>query len=213
MNHPEALDIVGTLINSPHTGWLHYRLGAAHPYLPEMKPPGSQKEDASRGAKAWRASKLPKWSGDNMTFHLSGLAEKPDDGSSVPIGSPGGPPFKGHRWLPLRDNDQNLDKTPVAKTEYYSNGADWWSWAIAAQLHYSLLENIEKDQLNLYEYGFGKDKRREGLWNMQYERMNINFMAIWGKDVIDNLPFSQGDDELELSVKLNIKLRRRTCLH
>jgi len=36
-------------------------------------------------------------------------------------------------------------------------------------------------------------------------------MAIWGKDVLDNLPFNTPDDELELSVGVNTKLRRRMC--
>lgn len=42
--------------------------------------------------------------------------------------------------------------------------------------------------------------------------MNINFMAIWGKDVLDNLPFETFDDELALSVQVPIKLRRRESM-
>lgn len=121
-------------------------------------------------------------------------------------------PVKGHRWLPLVDNEASLYKTPIAKTEYNAFGPDWKSWDIAAQVHYSLLENIEKNQLSKYHYGSGLDDAREGIWNMGYERMNINFMAIWGKDVVENIPFSIKDDELELSVNLPLKLRRRGSL-
>ena len=150
---------------------------------------------------------MPIWNETGeMNFPLAG--SKPDDGSTIPEADPGAPPYKGHRWLPLPDNERNLYNTPIAKTAYDPYGPDWTSWAIPAQVHYSLLENLEKNQLSKYYYGGGVDPEREGIWNMQYGRMNINFMAIWGNDVLDNLPFSQSDDEHELSVVLTTKLRR-----
>ena len=205
--HKDSLDVVANLINSPETGWLHYHVGAVHAYLPEKERPSSDVDPASFGPKAWRASALPIWNETGgMDFPL---ADKPDDGSTIPEADPGAPPYKGHRWLPLPDNERNLYNTPIAKTAYDPYGPDWTSWAIPAQVHYSLLENIEKKQLSKYHYGGGLDPDREGIWNMQYGRMNINFMAIWGNDILDNLPFSQSDDEHELSVVLTTKLRRR----
>ena len=97
----------------------------------------------------------------------------------------------------------------MVETTYDPDGPDWWSWSLGAQAHYSFLENLEKGDLSIYHYGHGLDPEREGLWNMAYDRMNINFMAIWGRDVLDNLPFKTIDDELELSVGVNKKLRRR----
>lgn len=208
MTHPDSLDVVANLVNSPETGWLHYHVGAVHAYLPEKKRPSTDVDPASYGPKAWRASALPIWNETGeMNFPLAG--PKPDDGSTIPEADPGAPPYKGHRWLPLPDNERNLYNTPIAKTAYDPYGPDWTSWAIPAQVHYSLLENLEKNQLSKYHYGSGLDNEREGIWNMQYGRMNINFMAIWGYDVLDNLPFSQSDDEHELSVVLTTKLRRR----
>ncbi|KAI4178929.1 MAG: hypothetical protein L6R41_008134 [Letrouitia leprolyta] len=96
----------------------------------------------------------------------------------------------------------------MAKSEYNPYGPDWKSWALAAQVHYSLLENIEKNQLHLYHYGTSSPTATEGVWDMAFGRMNINFMAIWGKDVLDNAPFDGPDDEHELSVGIPVKVNR-----
>ena len=153
-----------------------------------------------------------------MSFPVAGIrAGKDDDGSTLAPDVPGAPPFKGHRWLPLPgglDKDDNLWRTPMVESSYDPDGPDWGSWSLGAQAHYSFFENLENDNLKVYHYGHGIDEDREGIWNMQYARMNINFMAIWGKDVLDNLPFETEDDELELSVGVNKKIRRRMfCAH
>ena len=205
LKHPETLDVVANLVNSPETGWLHYHVGAVHAYLPEMKPPKSQ-NTASLGPKAWRASELPEWEGEEMEFPLG---DKPTGGEVLEDGAPGAPPFKGHRWLPVKDEQKNLYKTPIQHTQYDPYGADWYSWSLAAQVQYSLLENIEKDQLEKYYYGGGLDLAREGIWDMKYGRMNINLMAIWGKDVLDAVPFNDTDDERFLSQTLTSRLDRR----
>ena len=151
-----------------------------------------------------------------MSFPVAGVrAGKEDDGSQLKPEIPGASPFDGHRWLPLpggADKDQELWRTPMVETSYDPNGPDWGSWSLGAQAHYSFFENLENDNLKIYHYGHGLDQEREGIWNMAYDRMNINFMAIWGKDVLDNLPFKSPDDEHELSVGFNTKLRRRKCL-
>lgn len=147
------------------------------------------------------------WDEDGeMSFPVT--MDKSDDGSVLEADNPAAPPFKGHRWLPLPDSEKNIYKTPMAKSEYNAYGPDWKSWALAAQVHYSLLENIEKNQMHLYRYGSSSPSSSEGVWNMAFARMNINFMAIWGKDVLDNAPFDGPDDEHELSVNIPLKLNR-----
>ena len=144
-----------------------------------------------------------------MTFPVAGAnGEKSDDGAVLDSGTPGAPPFRGHRWLPLPDDEKNLWRTPMSESKYDPDGPDWGSWSLGAQAHYSFLQNLEQDNLDIYHYGHGLDDEREGIWNMAYGRMNINFMAIWGEDVLDNLPFATYDDELALSVGVNTKLRR-----
>ena len=207
LNHPESLNVVANLVNSPETGWLHYRAGAVHAYLPEYEPPAPDVSGASYGPKAWRASALPQWG--NISSLKDSTSQEPKDGSDMMGAQPAPPPYDGHRWLPLSKGEQNLYRTPISQSQYNAFGPDWASWAIGAQVHYSLLENIENNALSRYFYGAGLDDTREGIWNMVYERMNINVMAIWGKDVLDNLPFQESDDEQELSVTIPLKLRRR----
>lgn len=184
-------------------------MGAIHAYLPETEPPPANTNSASYGPKAWRASALPEWNGKGeMSFPIG---SKPDDGSLLEGDQPGAPPYKNHRWLPLPGNDTNLHKTPMASSKYEPFGPNWFSWVLAAQAHYSLLENIEKQELNRYFYGSGLNDAVEGIWNMNYERMNINLMAIWGKDVKEHSPFPMDDDEEYLSQRLTLELERREC--
>ena len=214
MKHPEALNVVSTLINSPETGWLHYRLGAIHAYLPERSRSRESLGDfESYGPKAWRASALPFWKGEDMEFPVAGVNHGKDDGRTrLPEDDPGAPPYKGHRWLPLPGGDKDIWRTPSSQSKYDPDGPDWFSWSLGAQAHYSFLQNLENDTLDVYHFGSGLDSKREGIWNMAYERMNINFMAIWGKDVRANLPFPTFDDELALSVDIPLKLRRRKLI-
>ena len=189
LKHPDAFDVSANLVNSPSLSWLHYHLGAVHAYLPESKAPDDPQEPD-----AWRASLLPTWEGDNISFPLDM-----------------GPPFKGHRWLPLRDNKNSLMRTPISQTEFDAYGDGWKSWAIAAQQHYSLLQNIEDGELDRYHFGRSTDEH-EIIYTMGDSRMNINFLCIWGDDVVDNFPF--GDvDEPALSWKIPQRLQRRTYFH
>ncbi|MCJ1427508.1 hypothetical protein MMC29_005411 [Sticta canariensis] len=198
LKHPDAFDVSANLVNSPSLSWLHYHLGAVHAYLPETKAP-----DGTPEPDVWRASLLPTWEGDNISFPLgtstngAGFVENDD---------PGAPPFKGHRWLPLRDKKNGLMRTPISQTEFDAYGAGWKSWAIAAQQHYSLLQNIEDGEMDRYHFGTSTDDY-ESIYTMGDSRMNINFLCIWGDDVLDNFPFPNVD-EPALSWDLPQKLQR-----
>jgi len=207
IDHPEAFLVLANLINSAVLGWLHLRQGAIHSYLPELHLPSSPAPD-TYGPSAWRASSLPTYStadgGPTVPFPDT---EKAFDGNRAEIGSVGGPPYANHRWLPLRDAGVNLPITPIWETDYHPNGNNWRRWALGAQQHYSLLENIENDDLHCYHLG------GDGVWNMRYEHANINFMAVWADDILDNLPFDvQEDDEAHFSIHLPRKLGRQTLV-
>lgn len=120
---------------------------------------------------------------------------------------PGRPPFKGHRWLPLRDNNNSIMRTPISETEFDAYGNGWKSWAIAAQQHYSLLQNIEADEMDRYHFGRTTNES-ESNYIMGDSRMNINFLCIRGDDVVDNFPFPDVD-EPALTWVLPQKLQRR----
>lgn len=121
------------------------------------------------------------------------------------------PPFVGHRWLPLSKNDTNMDNmmTPMGVVNNWGGtrfGLALNGWGVAAQQHYSLFQNIEEDTVWKYHFG-SKQGPSEKLWNMQYTRYNLNFIAIWGKDVRANLPI-EDDDEQGIGVTLPKKLGR-----
>jgi hypothetical protein len=170
------------VVNHPLISWLHYHMGAVHPYLPELQSP----HERTKRPDSWRASELPRWSGPK-DYSL------PEDFE---------PPFEGHRWLPLPDSagQNNNDETPVSMTEYDSFGPGWSKWQTAAQEHYSLLDTLERDpKLKAYEFG---------VWDTIYDRLSINFIAFMGEDIIDNGPMPT-DDELYLTHELPMKTKRR----
>lgn len=212
LNHPESFAVLASLINSATMGWVQYRLGAVHSYFPERQPPilepsSEDTGDESYGPKAWRASALPTWQSPNGDDEIEEFphADKAGKADKAPIGSIGGAPYANHRWLPLRDEDRYIAKTPIAEAEYQGDGNSWHMWTIAAQQHYSLLENLEKGLLRKYHIG------DEGIWNMRYDRTNINLFAIWANDILDNLPFEGADDEQLISSDLPRKQHRRKC--
>ncbi|KAH0557065.1 hypothetical protein GP486_005146 [Trichoglossum hirsutum] len=184
LDHPEYLVISANVVNHPLVSWLHYHLGAIRPYLPELLLP----EQSERNKSSWRASELPAWTGPS-TYTVQ---------NSVDFT----PPYQGHRWLPLT-NGENTDRTPISGTEYHPHGPGWKVWPVAAQEHYSFLENLEKDPM-MSSYRFE-------LWDSVYDRLSINFIAFLGDDILDTGPMP-GDDELYLTVTLPKKLGRHVAI-
>lgn len=90
--------------------------------------------------------------------------------------------------------------------QYLNPGIDkdgWRSWAIGAQQHYSLFQRLEQggDALNVYHAG-----NAEGIWDMQYMRYNINFMAMWGH-MIQKVKI-HGADEAMITMEIPAQLGR-----
>ena len=98
--------------------------------------------------------------------------------------------------------DYDTDQTPIAMTGYDAHSKGLERWDVAAQQHYSLFENLEKDsELNVYKFN---------LWDTVYDRLSINFIAFMGDDILDNGPIPADDEEYLTSI-LSRKLGRRTC--
>lgn len=174
--HPEYLIVSANVINSPLMGWMHYHMGAIHPYLPEysgvMEPPTSDSIELAPppARKSWKHTEYPMWEGpDDWTFGLDQAA-----------------PYNGHRWLRL-PNATDIHRTPITQIEYGTWGTGLSSWAIVAQEHYSFLENLLDERLDRYKF-----KR---VWLADYERLSINLMALWADEVLDNLPMETVDEE------------------
>ncbi|KAF7557804.1 hypothetical protein G7Z17_g462 [Cylindrodendrum hubeiense] len=183
IDRPNDLVVSGNIINNPPLGFMHYRMGALHPYFPEPNEPSY----VTNGTEYWKPSHHGYWDGPNdFTWDLE--AEPPK--------------YQNHRWLRVRD-DNMIYQTPVARLVYEVWGDSYKKWAIGAQMHYSLLENIEQDTLDLYKF--------EKPWTMYEDRIRINFMCVNGDDIVDtdpsNWPEGQGDEDM-LVLKLPHDLRR-----
>lgn len=162
--HPEAFAVAANMINNPHTLFWQYHTNTLLPYLPE---------DASLPVDttpSWRASKLPQHDLDDVPDRFDWNVNAR-------------PHHEMQRWLPLPRTSANLWKTPAINSSWPRprGGATMFQyaieidcWQMAAQVHYSFLEHLENGEVDRY-FTIGD---REGLWNQQYERYSINFMAI-----------------------------------
>ncbi|KAG5297520.1 hypothetical protein I7I48_06651 [Histoplasma ohiense] len=173
LKHPNDFAVSANIINNPPLSFIHYHVGALHPYFPELAN-GNPSTKVSDN-KSWKPSDHPHWDGpDKFEWALDAA-----------------PPAKGHRWLRVKD-DKAIVRTPVTHLKYEVWGDTYTSWAIAAQQHYSFLENLEKNQLDLYKFNLP--------WNMDNERIRINVLAIWADDIldsdIDTWPKERSDEEM-----------------
>ena len=186
IENPTDFVVSGNIINNPPLGFFHMRMGAIHPYFPERFKPLDV--NISWGMDYWKPSSHPFWEGP-AKFNW-GLDRKP-------------PTWGKHRWLRVA-NDSALYQTPAANLKYETWGDSYKNWAIASQMHMSLFENIEKNQLDLYK--FSKP------WIMYDDRIRINFMCVYSDDILDtdpeNWPNNKGDEDM-LVLDLPKKLRRR----
>ena len=192
LDHPEFFLVSANLINQPALSWVHYHLNAPLPFLPEVVKPSDHIEDdyTLQQQLNWRPSTLPRWNGPTDFEFSSQFAA----------------PHKNHRWLPLDARDTR--RTPMTvlgehdHKEYNPFSTGWFSWAVAAQQHYSFLSHLENDQLHRYKFD---------LWNYHYDRLSINFIAFRGEDVLNNMPIVGGDEEW-LTMTMPRKLRRSAVL-
>ncbi|KAI1417481.1 hypothetical protein F5Y13DRAFT_201059 [Hypoxylon sp. FL1857] len=218
--HPYAVS--AQLVNSPVTGLQQYHYGAIHPFLPD---PGNRTHH--KAAETWRPSELGLYPGEALNL----------SGDLINVDSP----YRGHPWLLLSNGSHDsvaLTLTPIGAwnrnqgPQQIAFGPAWTSWGVAAQQLYSLLYNLELNQMRRYHFGrpldfeeavdhkptpitTGKHTTQihnysgpggEQLYDMQYERYNLNFFAIWGRDVAVGLPIE--DDELELTSEIPLRLGR-----
>lgn len=203
LQHPEYLVVSANMINSPLMGWVHYHMGAIQPYLPEVvNPEDVPPELALDGDKRppppkrvpWRYTQHPHWTGPDD--YLFAFEEEP-------------PSFK-HRWLRLQTDQSNLvpqlKRTPISDAQYSTWGNSLKSWAIAAQQHYSFLENLYEDRLDLYQFS------PKGLpWVSDYERLSINMIAINSTEILSYLPMDTVDEQW-LTVSLPKKIGKSVAV-
>ncbi|KAI1470340.1 uncharacterized protein F4812DRAFT_449895 [Daldinia caldariorum] len=225
---PHPFAVSANLVNSPLTGYEHFHVGAIHAFRPD---PSDKPSYAA--AESWRpsdkspfpASKLPE-------LKISKLKSIALEDEIYPQ-----TPYTGHPFLLISDSHFDLMKTPMGlnylrggeKGVEAMYEAAWKSWAIASQQQYSLLKNLEDNAMTRYFFGSPIDfptnitnssapvlkyqARNKGgpgaeqLYNTQYKRYNLNFVALWGHDIRRSLPIAE-DDEQDITVTIPKRMRR-----
>ena len=208
LTHPESVIVSANIINSPKLSWLQYRTGAILPYLPEL---GKEQADgsvlSSKNNPLWRASELPLWKkpiGFKEPNQINDWEIYFESETSTPEDLP------KHRWLPVQGQNA-LYHTPITQTEFKGGGHGLFSWAIAAQQHYSFLDHLENNRKYLYTLGHGSSDATDTIWDMTGERLSINFIALRGEVILENLDKLEAwkDDEEYLTVELPKQLNKR----
>ncbi|KAI0163951.1 hypothetical protein GGR57DRAFT_271076 [Xylariaceae sp. FL1272] len=205
--HPYAVS--AQIVNSPVMGLESYHYGAIHPFLPDPR-----RHNWRRASETWKISELPLYPpGTNAA--LENILE-------IEV------PYRGHPWLLLTNSTSeptsSITRTPISLwnanqgPDAIAWGPGWKSWGVAAQQLYSLLWNLENNEMDRYHFGraidYNRRRRRqsdrdpggEQLYDMQFQRYNLNFLAIWGSDVRLALPIS--DDENEITSLIPARLGR-----
>ena len=180
------------MINNPLMDKPHYDQGAYHPYLPAHSSASSQVSPSSpswtkKASKtSWKYIDYPYWSGPAE----EALHWKDEANTTSPL------------WLRLQNSTgEELLRTPIRDIEYNSWGPGLLSWSIAAQSHFSLLENLLDNQLHLYYHDI------DPVWLTDGNRLSIAMIAINSNDMLDNFPMDECD-EVWLTLNLPHRLGR-----
>ncbi|KAH7029401.1 uncharacterized protein B0I36DRAFT_325697 [Microdochium trichocladiopsis] len=215
LNVPHPFATASNLINSPVTAVQHYHYGAIYPFMPETSEKASFK-----AAVTWRPSAKPHYP-DSIDSHPIRNVKK------MPV------PYQGHTWLMTTGGNFDLIKTPMGVYQLSGDHTDlafspaWESWGIGAQQQYSLLHNLEQNRIDRYFFGrnieFQPGARTanadtiaqpieggpggEQTYDTRFGRYNLNFVAVWGSDIREQLPIAD-DDEQDLTVTIPLRTQR-----
>ncbi|KAI0111470.1 hypothetical protein F4814DRAFT_356118 [Daldinia grandis] len=227
---PHPFAISANLVNSPLTGYEHFHVGAIHAFRPDPS-----EEPSYAAVESWRPSEKSRFPASSLPeLKISNLKSIAMDDEIYPKPPYNGHPFLLLPDAPfdlmktpmglnyLRGGDKGVESMYEAA---------WKSWAIASQQQYSLLKNLEDNAISRYFFGSpmefpnltnmtntstpilkyqAQNKGSPGaeqLYNTQYKRYNLNFVALWGHDIKKSLPIA-GDDEQDITVTIPKRTRR-----
>ncbi|KAI1363538.1 hypothetical protein F5Y08DRAFT_329332 [Xylaria arbuscula] len=207
---PHAYAVSAHLVNSPITGMEQFHHNAIHPFVQD---PNNQPHH--HASESWRPSELARYPENKLNQWKS----KSDGSIMYPK-----VPYRGHPFVLL--SDDNIDLLHTSMGRYDQNpGPDfiafspmWKSWAMAAQQQYSLLYNLEMNQMSRYFFGrpatypedakgpdsnttvsipqLGKHRLGgEQIFDTQFRRYNLNFCVVWGSDIKNHLPMNDDDED------------------
>ncbi|KAI0900174.1 hypothetical protein F4806DRAFT_280708 [Annulohypoxylon nitens] len=224
---PHPFAVSANLVNSPLTGYEHFHVGAIHAFRPDPRDKPSH-----AAAESWRPSEKSQFPESSIPqLNISDLKSIEFNDEIFPAR-----PYYGHPFLLISDDPFDLMKSPMGLNYLHGGdkGVEsmyekaWKSWAIASQQQYSLLKNLEDNTIAHYFFGSpqefpnGKNASAvalkhmtenkggpgaEQLYNTQYKRYNLNFVALWGHDIKAALPIAE-DDEEDITVTIPKRTRR-----
>ncbi|KAI0198617.1 hypothetical protein F4808DRAFT_252234 [Astrocystis sublimbata] len=208
---PHAFAVSSQLVNSPVTGLEQFHHNAIYPFVPDPN-----RNPSHNASETWRLSELDFY--PKRKFER--LRNKNDDAVMYPK-----PPYRGHPFVLLSEDNFDLLHTSMGRYDQNPGGDNiafspiWKSWAMAAQQQYSLLYNLEKNQISRYFFGRpapypegakGPDLKKtiaapkqdgkpliggEQIFDTQFRRYNLNFVAVWGADIKNNMPIDNDDED------------------
>jgi hypothetical protein len=208
---PHAFAVSAQLVNSPITGMEQFHHNAIYPLVPDPVKKASHK-----ASETWRLSSLDKYPESS----LASLKKEDDKSIMFPKA-----PYRGHPFVFLSEDNYDLLHTSMGRYDQDPGGdfiafsPVWKSWAMAAQQQYSLLYNLEKNRMSRYFFGRpapypanakGPDPettvaapKRDGapmlggeqIFDTQFRRYNLNFCAVWGSDIKQQLPIADDDED------------------
>ncbi|KAI1365622.1 hypothetical protein F5Y08DRAFT_327953 [Xylaria arbuscula] len=232
---PQPFAVSANLVNSPGgTGYKHYDVGAIYPFLPDPDDKPSQKAAQLWRPSDFRTypkEKMPQIGGNDTHHDINEtVAGKYLEGGPHYEGYPW--LLLEDTEDALLKTPMGVAKLAslVSTNDNYLRSTAWTSWMIAAQQEYSLLRNLEQNTMWRYHFGAQMDYPQganssadpaalkffdpnhlgpgaEQLYDTQYIRYNLNFVALWGHDIKNILPIG-GDDEQEITSNIPKRLQR-----
>ncbi|KAI1334478.1 hypothetical protein F5Y15DRAFT_420872 [Xylariaceae sp. FL0016] len=230
---PHPFAVSANLVNSPLTAYKHYDVGAIHPFLPDPGwAPSHRAAESWRPSekRPYPSSRIPKINDEGSIAKVTEEIQQEHIYAEPPyMGHP-------WLLLPDVPNALLKTPMGINKLRIPSEGVEpmygsaWNSWMISSQQQYSLLQNLEDDAMWRYHFGTSQDYPQgdnssadaaalkfadenhlgpggEQLFDTQYVRYNLNFIALWGHDVRNNLPVAE-DDEQDLTATIPERLQR-----
>ncbi|KAI1130160.1 hypothetical protein F5Y10DRAFT_132646 [Nemania abortiva] len=208
---PHAFGVSAHLVNSPITGMEQFHHNVIYPFVPDPN-----RKPGHNASETWRLSELDRYPSNKQKT----LTKEADNKIMFPK-----VPYRGHPFVLLSEDNFDLLHTSMGRYDQAPGGdfiafsPVWKSWAMAAQQQYSLLYNLEKNQISRYFFGRpaaylanakGPDPdtiiaapEREGqpvlggeqVFDTQFRRYNLNFVAVWGSDIKNHLPIADDDED------------------
>ncbi|KAJ2987247.1 hypothetical protein NUW58_g4615 [Xylaria curta] len=211
---PHAFGVSAHLVNSPITGMEQFHHNVIYPFVPD--PNHSPRHKASE---TWRLSELDRYP-EKKLYRLRNKIDRKIIYPDVP--------YPGHPFVLLSEDNFDLLHTSMGRYDQNPGGdfiafsPVWKSWAMGAQQQYSLLYNLEKNQISRYFFGqpatypanaIGPHNGTnatvpvwapkqgqpvlggEQIFDTQFRRYNLNFCAVWGSDIKKHLPMDDDDED------------------